>query len=162
MARMVPFPMLPTTSSAERRLYEGFLEQLDDAYTVYHSVDWVLARNEQGEADFVVVHPEDGLLVLEAKGGSLAYDPSTRRWTQHGRSGKHDLVEDPFHQARDEMHSLVRILEAQPGWEEWKPSYGYGLAMPDAIYERDAPRAPQRTWRSTARTWTGWPLVSAR
>jgi len=27
MARMVPFPMLPTDSSAERRLYEGFLER---------------------------------------------------------------------------------------------------------------------------------------
>ena len=27
--------------------------------------------------------------------------------------------EDPFHQAKDEMHSLVRILEAQPGWERW-------------------------------------------
>jgi hypothetical protein len=140
---MVPFPMLPTTSSAERRLYEGFLEQLDDAYVVYHSVDWVLAGNEQGEADFVVAHPEDGLLVLEAKGGSLAYDPSTRRWIQGGRSGKHILDEDPFHQARDEMHSLVRILEAQQGWKEWKPSYGYGLALPDAIYERDAhPGAP--------------------
>ena len=30
VARMVPFPMLPTESSAERRLYEGFLEQLDE------------------------------------------------------------------------------------------------------------------------------------
>jgi hypothetical protein len=43
MARMVPFPMLPTESSAERRLYEGFLEQLSDEYVVYHSVDWVMA-----------------------------------------------------------------------------------------------------------------------
>ena len=43
MARMVPFPMLPTTSTAERRLYEGFLEQLGDEYVVYHSVDWVLS-----------------------------------------------------------------------------------------------------------------------
>jgi hypothetical protein len=32
MARMVPFPMLPTDSAAERRLYEGFLEQIDDAF----------------------------------------------------------------------------------------------------------------------------------
>jgi len=135
--------MLPTESSAERRLYEGFLEQLDDEYVVYHSVDWVLAGRagrgpEQGEADFVIAHPVDGVLAVEAKGGDLSYDPATRRWTQGGRSGSHHLKEDPFHQARDEMHSLVRILEARPGWDRWRPSYGYALAMPDGTYVRDA------------------------
>jgi hypothetical protein len=143
---MVPFPMLPTESAAERRLYEGFLEQLDDAFVVYHSVDWILAGPrgpEQGEADFVLAHPELGVLALEAKGGSVAYDPGRRRWTQSGHSGQHELEEDPFHQARDEMHSLMEILSAQPDWERWKPSYGYGVAFPDGTYERDAhPGAP--------------------
>ena len=138
--------MLPTESSAERRLYEGMLEQLDDAYVVYHSVDWVLAGREapeQGEADFVIAHPELGLLVVEAKGGSIGYDPSTRGWTQTGRSGAHELGEDPFHQAKEGMHSLLRILEAQPGWDRWKPSYGYAVAFPDGRYETPAhPGAP--------------------
>lgn len=143
MARMVPFPMLPSDSTAERRLYEGFLEQLDDAYVVYHSVDWVLADAKgpiQGEADFVIAHPVDGVLALEAKGGRLSYDPATRRWSQSGRSGTHHLDEDPFHQAKDEMHSLVEILSVQPGWERWMPSYGYGVALPDGTY--DAPAHP--------------------
>jgi hypothetical protein len=143
---MVPFPMLPTSSSAERRLYEGFLEQLNDAYVVYHSVDWVLAGDdhpEEGEADFVVAHPDLGVLVLEVKGGAIAFDPATRTWTQAGRGGVHRLDEDPFHQAEGEMHSLVRILEALPGWPRWRPSYGFGLAFPDARYERAAhPGAP--------------------
>ena len=138
---MVPFPMLPTDSSAERRLYEGFLEQLDDDYVVYHSVDWALAGNggpEQGEADFVIAHPELGVLALEVKGGSIGYDPSARRWTQTGHDGTHHLDEDPFHQAEDEMRSLVRILEAQPGWDRWRPSYGFGVVFPDARYEHPA------------------------
>ena len=113
---------------------------------VYHSVDWVLAGRDrpiQGEADFVIVHPEHGVLALEAKGGGIAYGPATRRWTQTGHSGGHPLREDPFHQAADEMHSLVQILEAQPGWERWKPSYGFGVAFPDGLYQRDAhPGAP--------------------
>ena len=115
MARMVPFPMLPTESSAERRLYEGFLEQLSDEYVVYHSVDWVMAprpgagleQPEQGEADFVIAHPEDGVLALEAKGGTLRYDPATRRWTQSGRSGGHTLQKDPFEQAKGEVVALL-------------------------------------------------------
>jgi hypothetical protein len=139
--------MLPTESSAERILYEGFLAQLDDAYVVFHSVDWVLSgrrgRPEQGEADFVIAHPEDGVLVVEAKGGELRYDPARRRWSQGGRRGWHDLDEDPFHQARGEMHSLARILEAQPGWDEWRPSYGFACAFPHGDYDADAhPGAP--------------------
>src|SRR5262245_44718048 len=113
MARMVPFPMLPTDSTAERRLYEGFLEQLDDDFVVYRSVDWALAggdRPEQGEADFVVAHPHLGVLALEVKGGAVGYDPAARRWTQTGHGGTHHLDEDPFHQARDERYSLERIL----------------------------------------------------
>jgi hypothetical protein len=143
---MVPFPMVPTESAAERRLYEGFLEQLGPEYVVYHSVDWVIGGKhgpEEGEADFVLAHPVDGVLVLEAKGGRLTYDPSTRRWTQAGHSGPHVMDEDPFHQARDEMYSLREILSAQDGWSRWMPSYGYGVAMPDGTYDDDAhPAAP--------------------
>jgi UvrD-like helicase family protein len=146
---MVPFPMLPTASSAERRLYEGFLLQLSDEYVVYHSVDWVLGPErtggppELGECDFLIAHPLAGLLVLEAKGGSLEYDPSTRRWLQAGRGGRHALDEDPFHQAQGEMRSLVHILSEQDGWDRWKPSYGFGVAFPDGRYDEDAhPGAP--------------------
>jgi len=146
MARMVPFPMLPTDSAAERRLYEGFLEQLADEYVVYHSVDWAIAGPrgpDEGEADFVIAHPELGVLALEAKGGRLDYDPASRRWTTSGRSGTHALDEDPFEQAKGAMHSLVRILEGQPGWERWRPSYGFGVAFPDGTYDRPAhPGAP--------------------
>src|SRR5215204_3751382 len=143
---MVPFPMLPTDSAAERRLYEGFLGQLDDAFVIYHSVDWVVggrAGPDEGEADFVITHPDLGLLALEVKGGRVAYDPAMKRWTQTGRTGTHELDEDPFHQSKGAMHSLVRILEGQPGWDRWKPSYGFGVAFPDGRYETAAhPGAP--------------------
>lgn len=147
MARMVPFPMLETESSAERLLYESFMEQLSDEYVIFHSVDWVLAGRdgtaEQGEADFVIAHPVDGLLVMEVKGGELRYDPTRRRWSQGGRSGSHDLDKDPFKQASGEMRSLVKILEAKPGWLDWRPSFGYAVAFPQSMYEREAhPGAP--------------------
>src|SRR5262245_36173123 len=146
MARMVPFPMLPTDSAAERRLYEGFLEQLEDQYVVYHSVDWVVAGRrgpDEGEADFVTPDPELGPFLLEVKGGRVAFDPNTRRWTQTGHSGTHVLDEDPFHQSKGAMHSLVRILEGQPDWDRWRPSYGFGVAFPDGRYAHSAhPGAP--------------------
>ena len=116
---MVPFPMLPTTSSAERRLYEGFLAQLPEEYVVHHSVDWVTAGPrgpEEGEADFLVAHPVDGILVVEVKGGGITYDPDTRRWEQADRTGRHELAEDPFRQSSGAMHSLVAILSRVLGY----------------------------------------------
>jgi hypothetical protein len=41
------------------------------------------------------------------------------------------------------MHSLVTILRAQPGWDRWRPPFGYGVAFPDGTYDHDAhPGAP--------------------
>jgi hypothetical protein len=143
--------MLPTESSAERRLYEGFLSQLADDYVVYHSVEWALAPEEpdgevvQGECDFLIAHPEDGLLVLEAKAGRLTYNPGSRQWRQAGRANDH-VLEDPFHQAHQEMDSLVEILEHQPDWDRWRPSYGYGLALPDSVFDHDAYDEARADW----------------
>jgi hypothetical protein len=143
--------MLPTESSAERRLYEGFLSQLADEYVVYHSVEWVLAPDEpngqvvQGECDFLIAHPEDGLLVLEAKAGGVSYNRQSRQWRQAGRGNDH-ILEDPFQQARGEMDSLVEILEHQPNWDRWRPSYGYGVALPDAIFDHDASEEARADW----------------
>jgi UvrD-like helicase C-terminal domain/AAA domain len=143
---MVPFPMLPTESSAERRLYEGFLEQLDDAYVVYHSVPWVLDERgvrEEGEADFVISHPQHGILAVEAKGGEMTYEPAQRRWYSAGRTGRHPIDDDPFEQAKGEMHSLIQILEDRPAYERWRPSFGYAVAFPDGVYDEPAhPGAP--------------------
>src|SRR5207237_589249 len=139
-----------TESAAERRLYEGFLDQLPDDYVVYHSIPWVLRPDprssggpDQGEADFLIAHAVEGLLVIEVKGGELAFDPATRRWSQAGRGGMHILPKDPFQQASDEMHALMDILSHQPGWDRWRPAMGFAVAFPDGHYTRDAhPGAP--------------------
>jgi hypothetical protein len=53
------------------------------------------------------------------------------------------LQKDPFEQAKGEIRSLMRILEQQPGWERWKPSFGHALAFPDGTYDTAAhPGAP--------------------
>jgi hypothetical protein len=82
---------------------------------------------------------------------------------QFGRSGAHPLGEDPFHQARDEMRSLIEILSAQRGWEEWKPSFGFAVALPDGAYERDAhPGAPAAVITCVLPRLDGEPQGSAR
>ena len=61
--------------AAELRVYETLSDELDDRWTVFGWVTWVCRRSggghRDGEADFVVAHPDLGALVLEVKGGVI-------------------------------------------------------------------------------------------
>ncbi len=89
MARMIPSPMREDTESeAERLLYRKFEAELSDAYTVVHQARWVGLRHgragQDGEADFLILHPTKGILVLEAKAGEVVIEEG--RWA--ARKGK--------------------------------------------------------------------------
>ena len=77
MARMYPNQLDPATkSAAERTLYAAMRDQLDDAYTVFHSVAYLAPSRKKkapfdGEIDFVIAHPLHGVPVLEVKGKQL-------------------------------------------------------------------------------------------
>lgn len=76
MARMIPSigPADATTASREEDIYDS-LSLLPDDYTVIHSFR-MIDKNERGaisqrEADFVIFHPELGILCIEAKAGRI-------------------------------------------------------------------------------------------
>lgn len=62
-------------SSAEARLYAALRDHLPGSITVLYSVPWVEPRRglppQNGEADFVILDPERGMLVCEVKGGNI-------------------------------------------------------------------------------------------
>ncbi len=131
MARMFPERLDPETKSpAERLLYRVFREQLPDDLVVFHSVSWLLREPRSGawngEADFVIAHPEWGILVLEVKGGSLRYDARSGRWF----SGPHP-IQDPVRQARRNQHDLMDKLREHPRWPNRPILFGHAVAFPD-------------------------------
>ena len=67
MARFVPDvkPDDFNNSYGERKVYEA-LRTLDDRHTVFYSLSWVGSGGHRtvGEADFVVAHPQKGVLVI--------------------------------------------------------------------------------------------------
>ena len=144
MARMFPSPMRPDTSSnAERKLYAACEDQLPSEFCVFHSVSWQVrdtrAGVRDGEADFVIAHPDYGILILEAKGGRIRYDGRAAQWY----SNQHP-IKDPFQQGRDNKYSLLEKLKEIPYWRNRWVTVGYATALPDVIVEAalrlDAPR----------------------
>lgn len=90
-------------------------EALPAPYRLYPDVRWIDragpdAPARDAETDLVIVHPEDGLLVVEVKGGRIRRDEQGRWW-----SGEHRLDPPPFRQAERSKHALRRKLASLPG-----------------------------------------------
>jgi hypothetical protein len=122
---------------AECEVYLALLESLSDEYSVFAWVSWVMRRPGEGardgEADFVIAHPGHGILVLEVKGGAIAYDAGTGAWSTTDRNGHvHALREGPFAQARRHRYDLARKLADTPGWAAGDARFGYAVAFPDS------------------------------
>ncbi len=138
MARMYPTPIDPDTKSdAERMLYEAFRDTLGDDYTVFHSVAWQSVdrrgRARDGETDFVIAHPQRGILVLEVKGGHIEWDPRTGKWISVDSEGEAHSIRNPFEQAKEAKYSLRGKLKVGLEATTWQIHIGHGVAFPDVL-----------------------------
>jgi len=87
------------------------LKQLPHDWVVLHHVSWQAMRNGRqgdGEADFIVFHPKRGGLVIEVKGGGVEIDDG--RWYTIDRHGDKHSIKNPYEQATDSKHALIRWL----------------------------------------------------
>lgn len=118
MARMYPRTLEEefVESEAETSLFHTLEEHLDDNWHVFHSVGWVARDHAEGskdgEIDFVLIHPEKGILCIEVKGGGIECQHGG--WYRTGKEGR-QRIEDPFKQAEDHEYDLRRMLEQRIG-----------------------------------------------
>lgn len=149
MAHMYPKRLLDdVSSSAERKLYELFRHKLSDEFTVFHSVAWLASaddgRAQDGEADFLIAHPELGVLVMEVKGGRIELDGPSEQWFSVDRYGnKHLLNRSPYAQAKDGCYRLLRKLRESRVTSAYSYTVGYAVCFPDVVVDDDLrPDAP--------------------
>jgi len=113
MAQMLPSspPADVQGKRAERALYDALRHGLSDDYFVYHGLEYLEGqRAEEGEVDFLIVHREKGLLVLECKGGGVRRNPNGA-WVRTRPDGREQPMGNPFDQAQKQVKGLVRELE---------------------------------------------------
>jgi hypothetical protein len=134
MAQMFP-GRIPTDASASEKPVYGALERLPDPWRVFYSVAWQSKRRGRqgdGEADFVLLHPAHGLVVIEAKGGSIRIRDG--RWFTSNRTGAHPI--DPFEQATASKHALLGYLRERIPDLPWLEA-GHGVWFPTITVEGD-------------------------
>lgn len=131
---MIPaFGPAETESTAEISLYWALKHGLPEAFIVIHSLPWLVTglaelqdgRRPTGEVDFVVLHPDLGLLVLEVKGGRYRVEKSVFTLVSSGRAV------DVVGQTRRNFHGLTRWLGAAIGL---RLRCGYGFVFPDSNF----------------------------
>lgn len=141
MAKMIPeHGPHETTSAGERDLYTALKRDLPDSYTVIHSLPWLCKAVDQldpkarptGEIDFLVIHPDHGVLALEVKSGKYNVQSSVFVHIKDKR------VIDPITQTRRNIHGLAAWLGVNPSL---RLRLGYGFVFPHSDF-RASPIAP--------------------
>lgn len=100
------------TNKSEKEIYKQLRAQLKPRIHVFYSVQWqtqVAEKIKMGEADFVIVDPDNGILILEAKGGyRIEHSGGTwRLWNSCFAGDIRTLKESPYEQARKSMFDFV-------------------------------------------------------
>ena len=111
MTTFYPREASPTSPRSEIKVRER-LTTTDDLI-VFHSVAWQSSRGgkqSDGEADFVVLVPDLGILVLEVKGGGIEVIDGT--WFSTGSDEIRRSIKNPFDQAKDSKYALLNFFKA--------------------------------------------------
>lgn len=108
--------------NSEKKAYAALAQYLSDDYKVFFSVDWAgkesIHSSQDYECDFVVTHPEKGILVIEVKGGGIRYDGRYDLWESINNSGVFK-IKNPLSQAVKNKHALKNYI-----FERFEQEYG--------------------------------------
>lgn len=130
MAHMYPkiFPS-DSTSSGERKVFEFFKKYAPNDWYVLHSFRIPQHKTVVfGEADFVVIAPNIGVVVLEIKSGGVGFDGTN--WLFTNRYGEiTEKQRGPFEQAYDAMFEIERIITEKLGDRYGRTHVQYNYAV---------------------------------
>ncbi len=112
MARMIPPTIGDDAPPGEHAVFAALRDDpTTHDWVVFHSLE--IARHVsqvQGEADFVVLAPGQGILVIEVKSHESIEADGEGRW----RYGSRDWVtRSPFEQASGAQHSIIEYLQSK-------------------------------------------------
>jgi hypothetical protein len=147
MAEIFP-PKTPRDAPrSEREVYRA-LATLPDPWVVIHDIpvgEFAAPKPGLEQLDFLAVHPDRGLTVIEVKGGAIHIDKGVWYTTPHGSSEPKALRRSPVKQAVDQLHAIQRYFWKH-GLKVPADALAYAVALPDCRVEQDlGPDAP--VWR---------------
>lgn len=129
------YPDIPyeTNSQAEINLFYLLKKQLSNDFFIIHSFSWLstfiskCGYTDEKEIDFLILHKNYGILVLEVKGGSIKY-------TKYSYLSNNQLIQNPEKQVKGNMHALRDLIYREI---HKKYTFGHAVSFPDIIFPKD-------------------------
>lgn len=110
---MIPAEPPTNTSDSERQVYRLAKKDLPNNWTVIHGFRLECGQPPQEvEADFIVLDPRRGALVVEVKGGGIERDRT--QWFSTDRRGERHRIKDPGAQASRVRWAIASYLRSAP------------------------------------------------
>lgn len=138
MAALIPnrSSCLPRMTAGERRFAQRLEDKLDDSYLCWYDVP---VGPQYRHPDFMVLHPNRGILILEVKDWKLETIVNLDRdsATLHTERGR-TIVPNPVRQARGYAIEVVKVMQADPALVQPPGSqhegklvapWGYGVVL---------------------------------
>lgn len=137
MARMFPNRLfVGTQSNAERKVFHALKDLLPESYVVFHSVPVYRqlvdgGRLADGEIDFLVAHPNKGVMLIEVKGGGISHDSASREWMSIDIQGRKHVIKNPFEQGKEYKYDLIQELRDCKLTRTFTFPVGHAVWFPD-------------------------------
>lgn len=126
-----------TRRAAEIKVFNKCKDELDDDWFIFYSRPWwglnSTGGEKDGEADFILVHPNLGILFLEVKGGQIAYSSEDAKWSSVDRHGVRHNIKNPMQQAVTCRHQLLEKFKTNKEWPRGRVIAHYGVVFTDTI-----------------------------
>ena len=136
-------------SSGERTVFEYFKKNAPDDWYILHS--FRIPEHKVvvfGEADFVVIAPKIGIVILKVKSGGVGFDGTN--WKFRNRDGEVTTkTRGPFEQAYEGMFELERIITEKLGdyYGRKHVQYNYGVIFTDEYSFPAESMTEDNSWR---------------
>ena len=150
MARMYPdHPLGGTKSNAERKVFYALKDTLSNDYIVLHSVPIYRRPNKNGplldgEIDFLVLHPDKGIVTLEVKGGGIEFNGDTGGWASTSFDGTKFKIKNPYEQSKTYCYDLLSDIKNHPATRKFSYPHGHAVWFPDIdLIGRDLGISPE-------------------
>ena len=141
MARMIPnlseqqLATLKVKNSAEHDAYIALRDQTPSEWVARYDFVYSLKEGGDGQADFIVLVPNCGLMFFEVKGpAGFESKDGQCYWVMDDGSLGRQPAEDPFGQAQKNKHTIVERLAKRLGVEKrfFPGRYAHLVAFPRA------------------------------
>jgi hypothetical protein len=136
--RIIPEVVLKDKNrSAEIRIYDLLREQLPDTFACYYSRPWHRftphGAEQDGEADFVIVNPDLGMLIIEVKGGRVSCRAEDGQWVSVDRYDLAYEIKNPIDQAKRSKYRFRDLLKNSRDWRERRFPAFHAAILPDSV-----------------------------